>query len=442
MGAFKDSFLAAPLFYLVVLGIIIAGSSIQAQNTLTSDDAVAIALKNNFGILIAGKAVAIARVNNAAGNAGMLPSLSLTGAGTLAQNTIDQKLSSGAATQSYNEKSNTLNAGVELNWILFDGGKMFVTKRKLNEIESLNQVQFKDKVQKSIYAVVAAYYDIVRQKQELLLLNEIISYNTDRVTILKTGFTSGLSPKTNYLQAQIDLNVTTENAINQKTIIGEAKRTLNQLLSMEPTFNYNVQDSIPLDYTPDSSRINWKLFENNTDIISLQKQVNIARFALSEYRTLRYPRITLNAGYDLVRIDNSAGSPLYNLKYGPSVGASLVLPLYQAGTVSRQIASAEIQIESSKYFLEDAKNQAVMQAQNAIESYNNQRQMLIIEKESSGLAKENLDISMQRLRLGQSTSLELRQAQESYEQARTRLINIQYNLKIAETKLKQLLAEL
>jgi outer membrane protein len=422
--------------------VFLLASSGNAQNVLTIQDAVAIALKNNFGILIAGKAVDIARVNNAAGNAGMLPLISLSGAGNYGRYTTNQQLSTGAATQNFSEGSNTISAGIDLNWTLFDGGKMFVTKSKLNEIESFNKVQYKDKVQKTIYAVVSAYYDIVRQKQELMLLNEIISYNTDRVTIMRTSFGAGLSPKTDFLQAQIDLNVTAENAINQKTILNEAKRTLNQLLSLEPKSNYSVQDSIPLDFTPDSSRINWKLFENNTDIVSLQKQVDIARLSLSEYRSLRYPRITLNAGYDITQIDNSVGSPLNTLKYGPSIGASLSLPLYQAGAISRQIASAENLIESTKYYLADTKNQSVMQAQSALESYNSQRQLLVLETENDALAKENLDISMQRLRLGQSISLEFKQAQESYEQSRTRLINIRYNLKMAETKLKQLLAEL
>ncbi len=414
----------------------------NAQNALSVHDAVAMGLKNNFGILIAEKAVDIARIDNAAGNAGMLPSVAISGSAILAQSAMDQKLPNAEETHNSAVGSSTLNAGIELNWTLYDGGKMFITKSKLNEIESLNKVQYQDKVQKFIYAVVAAYYDIVRQKQELSLFNEIISFNTDRVGILRTGFTAGLSPKTNLLQAQIDLNVTRENAINQKTVINAAKRTLNQLLSRDAAIEFDVQDSIPVSDAPDTSRISGKLFENNTDIATLQKQLAIAQLTLSEYRTLRYPKIALVAGYDLVRIDNSAGSPLYSRKYGPSVGASVTLPLYQAGSVSRQIASARIFLESMRYSLEDAQKQATAAARNALEEFDNQRRMLLIERENASLAKENLDISMQRLRLGQSTSLELRQAQESYEQSRTRLINIQYGLKIAETKLKQLLAEL
>jgi outer membrane protein TolC len=67
---------------------------------------------------------------------------------------------------------------------------------------------------------------------------------------------------------------------------------------------------------------------------------------------------------------------------------------------------------------------------------------LQIEKSNTALAKENLDISMERLRLGQTTSLELHQAQESYVDSHTRLTNFEYILKVAETKLKQLLSAL
>ena len=428
--------------YAAVLIITIAGFSIQAQNTLIADDAVAIALKNNFGILVARNSAEIAKINNAAGSAGMLPTLSIAGSGNYSLNTIDQRPSTGGETHAKGVGSSTVNAALQLNWTLFDGGKMFVTKNKLREIESLSRVQYKDKVQKSVFAVIAAYYDIVRQKQELVLLNEVIAYNADRVTVLQTSFNAGLSPKTNFLQAQIDLNVIRENAINQKTVIGAAKRTLNQLLGRDAAIDFDVQDSIPLGNAPDTSQLHEKLYANNTDVLSLQKQIEVADLTLSEYRTLRYPKINLNAGYDFLRMSASAGSILHSREHGPFVGAQVSMPLYQAGGVSRQIATARLALESAQFDLEEAQKQVSIQARNALDDFNNQRQLLLIEKENTALAKENLDISMQRLRLGQSTSLELRQAQESYEQARTRHINIQYNLKIAETRLKQLLAEL
>lgn len=78
----------------------------------------------------------------------------------------------------------------------------------------------------------------------------------------------------------------------------------------------------------------------------------------------------------------------------------------------------------------------------AYESYENQAKLLNIERENNILARENLMISLERLRLGQTNSLEIHQAQEYLIQSNTRYINFQYNMKIAESKVRQLLAEI
>jgi outer membrane protein TolC len=416
---------------------------VNAQPILGVDDAVSMALKNNYDILVAHNDAEVAKVNNTAGNAGMPPTVAIIGSDNYSINTIDQKLPGGAPDiQSPDATTNAFNAGAALNWTLFDGGKMFVTKRKLGEIQTLGEIQFKDKVLQTVYNVIAAYYNVVSQKQTLASIEEVISYNKDRVNIGKTSFNAGLSPKTTFLQAQIDLNVFMENAINQRTVISVAKRTLNQLLSRDAQTAFDVHDSIAQDFSPDTARLREKLFSRNTGVLSLQKQVDIARLGLDESYTLRYPKLSVSAGYDFFRTDNSTGSLLMNRGYGPQIGASVSIPIYQAGAISRQIASAKLALQSAQYDLESGKQLAYTQMQNALDEFENQRQLLAIEKDNTALAKENLDISMARLRYGQSTSLELRQAEESYEDARTRLINIEYNVKIAETKLKQLLADL
>ena len=77
-----------------------------------------------------------------------------------------------------------------------------------------------------------------------------------------------------------------------------------------------------------------------------------------------------------------------------------------------------------------------------IVNYENQQRLLQIEVTNNEFTKEMLEISMQRMKLGQTNTLEVHQAQENYVQSCTRLINIKFNMKIAEIKLKQLLAEL
>ena len=414
-----------------------------AQNMLTAEDAVSIALKNNYDILVARNIASIDIVNNTPGNAGMLPNIAITGSDSYSPgNNVDQKYSSGTSSTFSNSQSNSLNAGVGLNWTLFDGGKMFVTKKKLNEIQALGEIQFKDRVLQTEYDVILAYYDVVRQKQQLASINEVITYNLERVKISQTAYDAGLSPKTNLLQAKIDLNVYQENAINQQSVIIAAKRTLNQFLSRSTDIPFEVLDSIPLNYVPDKNELVQKLDSSNTSILAFQKQVYVSKLSLKEMNTLLLPKINFNANYSLSQSNNTLGTTLMSRAYGPQFGGTISIPIYQSGNANRQIKTAKIQLQSAEYDLESAKLQANEQLQNALTQFENQQQLLKIEKDNALLAKENLEITIQRLRFGQTTSLEVSLAEGSFVESLTRLINFEYNLKVAETKLKQLLARL
>ncbi|MFZ4414108.1 MAG: TolC family protein [Bacteroidales bacterium] len=414
----------------------------DAQSILTADDAVRIALKNNYGILIARNDAAILKTNNTAGNAGMLPNVAVVGNGTYDLNNLSQSYSGGTENNYTALSSTFVNVGTELNWTIFDGGKMFITKNKLNEMQALGELQFKDKVLQTQYDVIAAYYEVVRQKQQLTSINEIINYNTELVKILQVSFEAGSLLKTNLLQAKIDLNVYMENSINQEYTIDAAKKNLNQLMGSNTDALFEVSDSIPLNYSIDKAELSKKLYTSNTTLLSFQKEIDIARLNVSEYNSMRYPLINFKAAYYLSHTANSAGNLLKSQSYGPQLGGTISIPVFQSGKINRQISTAKIAVESASFNLETVKLQINNDLFNAIKSFENQQRLLKIETTNNEFTKENLEISLQRMKLGQTTSLEVHQAQENYVQSCTRLINFKFYIKLAETKLKQLLAVL
>jgi len=416
---------------------------VEAQKLMTADSAIQIALRNNYDILVAKNDAEIAKVNNTAGNAGMLPTAAINATDNYAVNDIKQKPANGTEIKRNGVSTNSLSTGVALNWTLFDGGKMFVTRKKLNEIEALGEFQFKDKVQQTVYAVVVAYYNVVKQKQQLQSSLKVSAYNQERVTILQASYNNGLVAKNTLLQAKIDLNVNRENVISQQAVILSAKRALNQLLVFQADYSdYEVSDSISSEFIPDKVLLLKKLEEQNASLLALKKQVDIASLTIKEMNSLYYPKLSLSAGYNLSQTNTEAGTILLNRSLGPQIGGSLTVPLFQAGNVKRQVATARIQMQSADWALQNQKTILNTQLTNALTDYDNQRELLGIEKDNLEIAKENLEIAMQRLRLGQSTPLEVRQAQQSFEDALTRFTNFSYNLKVSETKLKQLVAAL
>lgn len=411
-----------------------------AQVVITLEDALDKALENNFNIQVARNEALIQKVNNTAGNAGMLPTVSAFGSGNYKVNDVNQKLASGGENNYTSLSTTTLNSGVELSWTLFDGGRMFIAKNQLNEMQELGEIQYREKVLQLMYNVIAAYYNVVKQKQQLKSIVTIEQYNREQVKITQTGFKTGSHPKTDWIQAKIDLNVTIEERINQKYAIETAKKELNLILGQPTENSFEVVDTIELNYIPDKKQLMQKLDSSNTSILFYKKQTDIAKLSLKDNSRLYAPTLQFTAGYYLTNIDYSDGTTLKNNSFGPQIGGSLVIPLYQAGETKRKISLSKIAVQSAEYDLAQIRLEVNTDFQNALTDFENQQQLLQIEKENNALAKENLDICIERLRLGQSNSLEVHQAQENFAQSTTRLIEFQYNLKLSETRLKQLIA--
>jgi outer membrane protein len=252
----------------------------------------------------------------------------------------------------------------------------------------------------------------------------------------------GIAHKNDLLQAKIDLNVNREAEINQQNTIRNSKRALNQVIARDPDTDFEVADTIPLDYEPDPADLMSKLYSNNTRVLSSQKQTEISKLSVGEFQTLRLPKLNFIASYNVQMNNNSASNVLTNRTYGPLVGGSLSIPVYQAGNNLRQVRAAKLQYQSSQYNLENVKLQVNTQLKTALTEFDDQKTLLAIERDNLALAKENLMISLERLRLGQTTALEVRQAQESYANSLARFYNFEFNLKVAETQLKQLVAGL
>ena len=167
----------------------------NAQELLSLEDAVKIALENNYEIKIAKNDLKISQTNVSAGNAGMLP----TAAATISQNNnlqnLSQTRSDGTTTSLDNGKSNSLNYGVGLGWTIFDGFKMFAKKEQLEQLEKLGETQLKLTIISKISDVQAAYFDLVQQQQQLSALDTTIVISNQRVSLAKNRFTIGKASK-------------------------------------------------------------------------------------------------------------------------------------------------------------------------------------------------------------------------------------------------------
>jgi outer membrane protein TolC len=406
------------------------------------EDAVRLALENNYDIRISQADADIARLNNTKGNAGMLPTVNLVVNENFTLSAFQQKLANGTEFKEAGAPFNTANAGVQLSWTLFDGRRMHTTKKRLEVQEALGKTNLQSAVLQMAAEVSQAYYEIVRGRMQERALSELIALNEERLRIAEARLAAGFAAQTDALQARIDLNQRRADLILQKTTTANAVRSLNQLLLRPSEMEVNVNETLTTSYAPVREELLQKIQTNNPELLSLRQSAEVAALVVNENRALNKPRITGISQLSALRSDNGAGFTLSNTQAGLTVGAGLVLPLYTGGNIKRQVATAQLAAEQSIMRLNSQKLMLETELNSQLATYQSQQQILGLEEENVRIARQNLNISTERFRVGTTSGLEPQIAQNSLEQALTRRDLVLYNLKIAEIRLRLLAGDL
>ena len=143
--------------------IFFLGFSLQAQELLSLEDAVKIALENNYDIKIAENNSKIDATNNNLANAGMLPSLNANFTNNNSQLDTKQTQGDGTVRELDNAKNMNLSYGIGLDWTIFDGLSMFARKEQLNVLEQQGKTELQTAILTRISDVYTTYFDLVQQ---------------------------------------------------------------------------------------------------------------------------------------------------------------------------------------------------------------------------------------------------------------------------------------
>ncbi|MBL7734177.1 MAG: TolC family protein [Chitinophagaceae bacterium] len=414
----------------------------QGQPVLSVEEAIAAGLKNNYDILLAKNEAEALAIDYQYANGAFLPQLEGSAGKVWNRNNSQQDFLDGRKRKA-NVSSGNLTAAVNLNWTVFDGLKMFATKARLDELRGLGELNVKTQAVNSIAAIIANYYNIVRQKQQLKAIDELISINEERVKLADKKLSVGMGSKPELLQARVDLNAQKASRLLQETLIAQLKETLNQLTAMPAQAEYEVSDSIPLHLGIQYDSIRSGIEQVNPALLAAKKNIGIAELSLKERKAELWPKLSFNSAYNFGRVNNASVinpefQPIFNMTKGLNYGVSASVPLLTGFNTRRLIKQAGLEIQYRQLSYDNQQRQMDVSINNAYKDYQYQKKALQLEEENISLAKENVFIALERFRQGVSTYLELREAQISLEDAYNRLIAARYNTKLAETELFRL----
>lgn len=427
-----------------VLIFMVLGISTWAQETfLTKDTAIKTTLENNFGIKIAQNNVIVSKNNKNVLNSRFLPSFTANGGATYDNNNQEATFQDGNVRSIDGAETTRYNASINLNYTLFDGLGRWYDYKRLKEEYNLSELEARQTIETTILQLFSVYFEAARISENIEVLKETYQNTEQRLKRAEYGFEFGQGNKLNVLNAQVDLVNDSINLMSERQLVQNTKRDLNIVLGtelenlMQVDTTINFIDPITLEeFLSDAEK-------NNVRMLQIEKNIMINDFSLKSGKSVFLPSIGLTGSYGWNEGNFPATNFLAsNTSTGFSAGVNLIWNLFDGGGGITQVKNAKLLLNSQKILKEQVSQEVKRDVANAKGDYENRLRVYHLQEQNVVTATNNFERSNERYKLGQITSVELRQAQLNLLNAKTSKNLAKYNAKLAELQLLQLTGQL
>ncbi len=401
-------------------------------------ECISIGLEKNFSILVARNSETISNNNYSIGNAGYLPTLDLSSrySGTL--NNTTQNLTAGGQTISNGVYNTTANAGVTLGWTIFDGFNVQTTYKKLDQLKQLGALNTQLAVENLLAGIISGYYNYIEQVQMLNNMKYAVTLSKERLRIDEDRYLLGSNSKLQVLQSRVYLNADSSNLSKQFEVVRAAQIRLNELMAAEDLGNQFISKDTSI--VVNSQLLYEKLFEEtltgNASLIIASKNKTVSEYDYKIIVSRSYPYLNLSTGYSYNLNSYSTGTYNNQITNGMNYGLTLGVNIFDGFNQRRSINNSSIELKNKELNYLEIKQGIKADLITIYSAYSNNLRLINLEEQNLETATENLDIALERYKLGSLSGIDLREVQKSLLDAKERLLSIQYQTKLAEISLQ------
>lgn len=398
-------------------------------------------IENNYSLKIQRNREIVSSNNATLGNAGFLPSLDASARYSGSAQDNETKLRDTRDIVEENGIFNqTIDAGLNLNWTIFEGFNITSTYSRLKELQAQGELETRIALENLIADITAEYYNYIQQRIRLKNFRYAVALSKERLRIVEQRYRIGNFSGLDYQQARVDFNSDSSAFMRQQETVQSSAIALNELMARK-NLNRRIavaDTSIEVDKTLTFSQLMDAMEADNATLLHARRESHIAELDYRITASHTYPYLRLNAGYGYTLNKYNKGANYHRGSLGADFGLTLGINIFDGNNARRERRNARLNIENAR--LEQTNTEQAVKADlyNIWHAYENNLEILELEKENLVTAKLNHEIAMERYMLGDLSGIEMREAQKSLLDAEERLLTARYNTKLCEISLMQI----
>lgn len=425
----------------IIASLIVCSSAMaNGQEVYSLKKCIETGLEKNYSIRIIKNEQQKSKNNATPGNAGYLPTLDLNGGYSGNINNTRSTLTDGTVEKSNGISTETANAGLNLNWTVFDGFGIQATYSKLKELQQMGELNTRMTIEDFVANLTSEYYNLIRQKIRMRNLRSSVDLSKERLRIVEERYSIGSMSRLDLQQAQVDFNADSSKLLTQFEAVNSSRIRLNELMALDEVGNeLFIKDSVIYPNPLLDETVLWKqTMEANTSLLAAQKNRTLSELDYKKAKSRNYPYVKLNAGYGYTANWYEAGTTDLQQRLGINYGLTIGFNIFDGMNKRREQRNAKLDIQNQALRMQELELSLRADMSNLWMAYKNNLELWKLEKENQVVAQENYSIAIDRYKLGDLSGIELREAQNSLLEAEERQSIAEYATKLCEISLLQL----
>lgn len=437
----------ATVSFFSILIFSLIGVSTLAQSdssTLKLEGAIALALTNNHGIIIANYQDMHQQKNVHIGNVGWLPSVDLVGQKSLTQSVTDMEFASPSFPPIVDQEAGSTAdlAQVQVSYLLFNGGVRMRSYNKLKKGGELSEMQKRISIESTMMQVINAYFEVVRLNEAVKINTENLSISQDRLSRIKAKNEFGGSSKIELLSAEVDYNTDESELLTSELKLNKAKHQLNFLLGKNIDGAFDVAWDKTLPDLGDLESHQSKTKANNANVLLAEINLNISELDQKINRSNLLPTVSSSFSYGYQGSTSDVGVVKESSSLGFTGMISLTWNLFDGFKKKRALEQAKIKIQTDQVSQQQAELKVSLELHDYYESLKTYLKIIQLEESNLNLATLNLERSSELFANGSINNTQFRQAQMNLLVLKSKINNYHYMANIMGYQLSRLKGEL